>query len=318
MKKEEEILVSICCITYNQENYIEDTIKGFLMQKTNFKYEIIIHDDASTDNTAKIIKKYEKKYKDIIKPIYQKENQQSKGKRPTFITYQKATGKYIALCEGDDYWTDENKLQRQFNYIEDNPNCSACIHSAMKVNYDKTEIKPVEPYKQNTVINMKEYCHKVDSIPTASLFFKKEIVEEEMPDFLKQAPVGDIPLALWFLDKGYIYYENKIMSCYRVNVPNSWSTTAFKDPKKVKEHDTKMELMYDLYNKYTDYKHNDLIEMEKAKRVLNLCKNKKDIKKVKENYSLGYKKLPLALKIKKNIKVSFPKLLEFYRKIRNR
>lgn len=318
MKKRSEIMVSICCITYNQENYIKDAIEGFLSQKTNFKYEVIIHDDASSDNTAKIIEEYVQKYPGIIKPIYQKENQQSKGKRPSFITYEKAQGKYIALCEGDDYWIDENKLQTQYDYMENHAECCACLHSAMKVNYDKTAISPVQPYKNNTDINIKEYCYKQDSYPTASLFFKKENVNAPIPDFLQKAPVGDIPLSLWFLTKGYMHYEDKVMSCYRVNVPNSWSNTAFKDKAKIKEHDQKMELMYDLYNKYTNYKHNKLIHMEKAKRVLNLCKNKNDIKRVKTEYKLGYKALPLDLKIKKYIKVSFPKLFDIYNKIRNR
>ena len=118
--EDNNIMVSICCITYNQEKFIRQALDGFLMQKTNFKYEIIIHDDASTDNTANIILEYEKKYPDIIKPIYQTENQYSKGKKPTLITYKAAQGKYIALCEGDDYWIDENKLQLQVDYMEKN------------------------------------------------------------------------------------------------------------------------------------------------------------------------------------------------------
>jgi len=106
-------IVSICCITYNHEKYIRDAIEGFLMQKTLFPIEILIHGDASTDKTADIIKEYEVKYPDIIKPIYQTENQFSKGVSIS-ATYQfpRARGKYIAICEGDDYWTDPHKLQK--------------------------------------------------------------------------------------------------------------------------------------------------------------------------------------------------------------
>ena len=105
MKKDEDILVSISCITYNHEKYIRDALEGFLMQKTDFKYEILIHDDASTDNTAKIIREYEEKYPDLIKPIYQKENQWSKGNYRISSTFNipRAKGKYIAFCEGDDF-----------------------------------------------------------------------------------------------------------------------------------------------------------------------------------------------------------------------
>lgn len=102
-----EIQVSIICITYNHENYIEDAIKGFLMQETSFSYEILIHDDASTDHTVQIIQKYVKQYPSLIRPIYQSENQYSKGINIlSEYIYPQAKGKYIALCEGDDYWTD--------------------------------------------------------------------------------------------------------------------------------------------------------------------------------------------------------------------
>jgi len=101
-------LVSICCLTYNHAPYIRDAIEGFLMQKTNFPVEILIHDDASTDGTADIIREYETRYPDIIKPIYQTENQYSKGVKISWeYQFSRARGKYIALCEGDDYWTDK-------------------------------------------------------------------------------------------------------------------------------------------------------------------------------------------------------------------
>lgn len=112
--KNTEPLVSIDFITYNHEAYIRDALEGFLMQKTNFTFEVLIHDDASTDQTANIIQEYEKKYPDIIKPIYQTENQYSKGVEiTTQIQFPHARGKYIALCKGDDYRKDHFKLQKQ-------------------------------------------------------------------------------------------------------------------------------------------------------------------------------------------------------------
>jgi glycosyltransferase involved in cell wall biosynthesis len=130
MCKHEEIMVSICCATYNHESYIADAIEGFLMQETNFKYEILIHDDASTDKTAEIIRTYEQKYPDVIKPIYQKVNQYSQGVKvtPTF-NFSRSKGKYIALCEGDDYWTDPKKLQIQYDCLEKNSDVVCCYHS---------------------------------------------------------------------------------------------------------------------------------------------------------------------------------------------
>ncbi len=128
-------LLSISCATYNHENFIKDCLDGFVMQKTNFNFEVLIHDDASTDNTANIIREYEQKYPDIIKPIYQTENQYSKGK-PISATFNwpRAQSKYIALCEGDDYWTDPNKLQKQVDFLEANPDYMMCFHNAEILN----------------------------------------------------------------------------------------------------------------------------------------------------------------------------------------
>jgi glycosyltransferase involved in cell wall biosynthesis len=122
---DKDILVSICCITYNHAPFICQCLDGFMMQKTDFPFEVLVHDDASTDGTVDIIREYESKYPDIIKPIYQAENQYSK-KIGISVTYQypRAKGKYIALCEGDDYWTDPLKLQRQVDFLEANEDFS--------------------------------------------------------------------------------------------------------------------------------------------------------------------------------------------------
>ena len=118
----DEIVVSICSITYNHAHYIRQCLDGFLMQKTNFSFEVLIHDDASTDGTEEIIKEYEAKYPEIVKPLYEKENQWVKGIRGSKVfNYPRARGKYIALCEGDDYWTDPYKLQKQVDFLEANP-----------------------------------------------------------------------------------------------------------------------------------------------------------------------------------------------------
>ena len=131
----ENIAVSIICNAYNHENYIRDAIESFLMQKTDFAFEILIHDDASTDRTPEIVKEYEKKYPEIIKAIYQKENKYSKGV-DIDITFQypRVQGKYIAVCEGDDYWTDAYKLQKQYDALEKNPHIDMCAHAADVVN----------------------------------------------------------------------------------------------------------------------------------------------------------------------------------------
>ena len=123
-------LVSICCITYNHAQFIRKCLDGFLMQETNFPIEILIHDDCSTDGTTEIIREYEAKYPDLIFPLYEEENQYQQGKAAEidFYNYRRARGKYIAYCEGDDYWTDPLKLQKQVDFMEANPEYSVCFH----------------------------------------------------------------------------------------------------------------------------------------------------------------------------------------------
>ncbi len=118
---DEKPLVSICCIAFNHASYIEEAINGFLMQETNFPFEIIIHDDASIDGTSDIIRAYALKYPKIIKPIMQEENQFSKGGLINArLVFPKAAGEYIALCDGDDYWTDKQKIQKQVMFLDAN------------------------------------------------------------------------------------------------------------------------------------------------------------------------------------------------------
>ncbi len=122
-------IVSICCTTYNHAGFIRQCMDGFLQQKTNFPIEVLIHDDASTDGTQDVIREYEVRYPEIVKPIYQKENQYSKGIKINLVyNYSRAGGKYIALCEGDDYWTDPYKLQKQVDFLESHPDYVMCSH----------------------------------------------------------------------------------------------------------------------------------------------------------------------------------------------
>ena len=123
-------LVSICCVTYNHAPFIRKCLDGFLMQKRDFPIEILIHDDCSTDGTTEIIKEYAAQYPDLIFPLYEEENQYSRGGagKMDLYNYNRARGKYVAYCEGDDYWTDPLKLQKQVDFMEAHPDYSICFH----------------------------------------------------------------------------------------------------------------------------------------------------------------------------------------------
>ena len=153
------IIVSICCLTYNHIDYIRDTIEGFLMQETNFPVEIIIYDDASNDGTTEIVKEYSSKFPDTILPIIQNENQYSKINEAVTAryVYPIARGKYIAYCEGDDYWTDPLKLQKQVDFLEKNLDYILCTHNHSTQKVESGEIKNELKYDHSFTYDLDFY-----------------------------------------------------------------------------------------------------------------------------------------------------------------
>lgn len=224
--KNDGIMVSICCLTFNHKDYIEETIESFLKQKTTFKYEIIIHDDCSTDGTIEILKKYKKKYPKTIKLMLEKENQYSKNIKIEPMVFKESCGKYIAFCEGDDYWSDENKLQKQFDFMENNSNYSLLVHDALLYMQDIHSFRErkcaVQESRDCSIEEIILGTGVGGSFPTCSMFFKCDIVKE-LPDFFMDAPVGDMPLMLFLGLRGKIYYMKDSMAVYRCNTPGSWS-----------------------------------------------------------------------------------------------
>lgn len=225
----QRVMVSICCITFNQEAYIRDALDGFINQKTNFKYEVLIHDDASTDRTAEIIREYQEKYPDVIKPILQTVNQYSLGLTNVSGTWNfpravENGSKYIAMCEGDDYWIDENKLQRQVDYMESHPDCALTFHSAkVEVQGKAVTERMMRPYNKERIVKPEEIIDKTSGYATASLLFRTEMVRN-LPAFYKNAPIADIPLQLLAANMGYGYYMDEPMCVYRLSGAASWTT----------------------------------------------------------------------------------------------
>ena len=220
----DDIKVSIICTCYNQVSYIEDALKGFVNQKTSFPFEVIVHDDASTDGTSEVIARYAERFPDLIVPILQQENQLSKGVSPyRDVLYPIARGKYIARCEGDDYWIDPHKLQKQFDYLELNQEYSAVVHNAIVVDYTNQLT-----YLSEAIGEDRDKCFP-DLIlegggllnPTASLFFRKEI--DTSLYFSIDAPVGDHFLLMNLAFYGPIRWFSKPMSVYRYGSASSFS-----------------------------------------------------------------------------------------------
>lgn len=218
-------LVSICCITYNHENYISEALDSFLMQETDFPFEVIIRDDASTDGTANIIREYEKSFPNIIKPIYEQENGYQKGIKALPVTLKKSKGGYIAVCEGDDYWTDPNKLKIQITEMKKYPEVDMSFHPAYTVLNNKTNGITAQHSKEDRIYNTSEVIiGDGDFCPTASLIFKKELLDKLPSWYFTIAPVGDYYLQIFGSINGGLLYTNRLMSAYRTH-GNNWSTT---------------------------------------------------------------------------------------------
>jgi len=296
-----EIMTSIFCVTYNHENYIADAIESFLMQKTDFSYEILIYDDASTDRTPEIIKQYESKYPDLIKPIYQTENQYSKGVKTIGFNSERAKGKYIAICEGDDYWTDPYKLQKQVDYMEKNPECSMCVHTAYRVTSDKKKMKShVRPNRGNKVFTVEEVIEGDGGFFATNSILYPAVFGTNRPDFYKKAPVGDYPLSIYLALQGTVYYIDEFMSAYRVGLKGSWTSRFLSSIERRVAYWDKIVDMLNEINRYSEYKYDITIKKQIQNIKFNLMIEQRRFKEAKEG---EFKETYSALDIKNKTKI---------------
>lgn len=254
--RETPILVSICSITYNHAPYIRQCLDGFLMQKCDFRYEIIINDDCSTDGTTEIVKEYAEKYPDLIKPIYHEENQYKKGVRGMFATFcfPKAQGKYIALCEGDDYWTDPLKLQKQVDYMEATPNCKMTVTNA-RVITEKEELD-WSRYKEDSYITPEEMITGGGLyVQTASIVYRNGLLNG-YPECCRKCHVGDYPLQIWATLQGKVYYFSEKMVVYRYQFSGAWTSKNKLQPvdKRIKGVRSEVDMLFGL-DQLTDQKY---------------------------------------------------------------
>lgn len=232
MNKNKEIMVTVLCLAYNQEKYIDETLKGLVTQQTDFKYEIIIHDDVSTDSTRNIIDKYVLEYPQKIKVIYQSENQYSKGVNiiSTFML-PLAKGKYIAFCEGDDYWCSKDKLQKQVDFLEKHDDYSACVHQTIEFNCRNSKQRYISKYSKDGVVNFNDIVKGGNQVyQLSSLVFRREYMDK-VPTFVyMMMPVLDYPLSIYLAVKGKIYFFNDTMSIYRLySTEDSWTSNNSED-----------------------------------------------------------------------------------------
>ena len=221
-------LVAIKCPVYNHEPYLRDCLEGFVMQQTNFPFVAIVHDDASTDASAAIIREYEEKYPDIIKPIYEIENQYSKhdGSLGRIMNAAiDATGaKYIAMCEGDDYWTDPLKLQKQVDILEADESLMACCTNCsvvdMRGNVLETKrVQPVVKENKQGRYSLRDFFNQGHQYPTLSVLYRNTHRDEvrQKTATMRNPYMGDWTLWIALLCFGDMYYLDEVTCAYRIN-----------------------------------------------------------------------------------------------------
>jgi len=247
-------LIHIKTMAYMHEKFIKECLDGILMQKTTFPVQLLIHDDASTDKTADILRECEGKYPGLIKVFYQKENTYTKPdrkeRRAEFYSWRK--GKYEAICEGDDYWTDPLKLQKQIDFLEKNPDYGMC--------YTKTLIYLQEYKKFDKKRNLGRYFDTLEDlltmqrvqIPTMTICTRMDLLlryyEEMQPYTGGWKVIGDFPLFFWFKINSKIHFIDEFTGVYRIVPGSACHKTTYEDS--IKFFDERTQIRLFLINKY--------------------------------------------------------------------
>lgn len=257
--------VTIICLAYNHEKYIEQALDSMLFQKTTFKYKILVHDDCSSDMTQEILLQYKERYPDIVDLILEPYNRYSKGQSFTDSIKSKIVGKYVALCEGDDFWIDESKLQVQYDFMESHAGYSLIVHSADVLD-DRTGIikDHLRPANHNKDFSTSEIIEAAGWLwATNSMFFKAELYGS--PEAYRGWGVGDYPTAIYLSTAGKVRYIDRRMSVYRSMSEGSWSSRIANDGRvKIQSLESRIAGI-SRFDSYTERRYSKSVEYVKGK-----------------------------------------------------
>lgn len=263
-KKEFDYMVCVYCVTFNHEKYIRQCLEGFVTQQTYFPFVVVVVDDASTDKTPSIVSEFAEKYPCIILPVFLKENHFSinRPKEPYLIPFLKKS-KYVAFCEGDDYWTDPKKLQKQVDALEKHKDCKVCVHRVEKI-YENGESqnKYLPPYTLRTGrIKSKRFIRMFcEGYPFQTNCYMLSGVDfySYITSGLKFGRVdmsSDLPIIFYFGQLANAYYINENMSCYRVGGIGSHNERMINNPTLRENNFSKVDSMTTAFDEYTNYKY---------------------------------------------------------------
>jgi glycosyltransferase involved in cell wall biosynthesis len=303
-----EPMVTVRTSTYQHAAYIRECIEGVLMQQTTFPFEYIIGEDFSTDGTREIVFEYAKKYPDKIRVITAGYNvgMKANGRRCT----RASRGKYIALCEGDDYWTDPLKLQRQVDFLEDNPEYTMCCHASF-MKYENNPEKSLEVHAADSDKTFSiDYFLEPGSkniFRTESIVFRSELAKS-LPDWFCNMLVGDYPLFLILAHHGKIQYFDQVMSVYRKHDGGIWTSNS-ENVDFLEKYFLNTVYMYKRFDEYTGLIYHKKIQKRIAYRYVQMLKNlRKQEKTYIKAYWKYFWKLPLNLRYKLIYQIYIKKL----------
>ncbi len=228
--------VSVICLVYNMKDYLRDTFEGFLLQKTDFPFEVIVHDDASTDGSTEIVREYAEKYPDLFVPIIQTENKYSQKIPITMgIILPAARGKYSAYCEGDDYWTDPLKLQKQYDFMESHPEYTLCCTKIRQIDFSASREpdKLIAPIGYTGEVTLEQILKLKEKQPlcTCSMFFRTDVMLRCPPEFPSS---GERMKTIWLGLQGKIWNIDEETGVYRRARPGSWTESSWYTKKEQK------------------------------------------------------------------------------------
>ena len=266
-------MVSVFCSTYNHKKFIAQCLESLVSQKTTFIYEIIVKDDASTDGTSDIVRAYHDKYPDKIVPLILEENHLQRGLG--HVAFERAFnlmhGKYIAMCEGDDFWTDKNKLQKQVELMESHPEYSLCGHAAYYADEDGELIKgKCFRYKSSSSELTTEEVLSSWAMATCSLLYRKECRTDVTFPFQGNCINSDYALMVYMALKGKVYYLDEMMSAYRISCSGSVTQRARKDAEYHKKRILEYAAMLERIDQYSDYRYTEILTLRRRKTLFDL------------------------------------------------
>ena len=268
--------VSVICNVYNHEKYLRKCLDGFVMQECNFDFEVLIHDDASTDDSQSIIREYEQKYPDIIKPIYQTENQYSKGvKIAKIYQHPRAKGEYLAWCEGDDCWIDPFKLQKQVEFLDNNTEYSICAHRVCFNNlYTKCKVD-IPSINNDRDYTVEEVIRSGAFVQLSSVMIRKNIYLD-MPTCFAAKGFGDIQLYIYGAICGKFRVLKDVMSQYNHGTKDSWTERVAKNKENcIRHNEIKIEML-ERVNEYYDFKYDNAFQHAISSSLFNIAYLKND------------------------------------------